>query len=77
MTEGYRTWPRELPGLGRLRILALMSCADCLEVGRAWPQPTMTWAVYGQRPLCRSHANARAAGKGPATVPPSVVELPW
>ena len=50
-------WPREIAGLGRLRIMAFERCADCEE---------HTWAFYGQVPLCLAHAKARAAS---ASVP--------
>ena len=47
----WAIWPREIAGLGRLRIMALERCAVCEE---------HTWAFYGQVPLCLSHARERA-----------------
>ena len=63
----WMAWPREIAGLGRLRIMALERCAVCEE---------HTWAFYGQTPLCLAHAKARAAGvSAPAVIDGK--ELEW
>ena len=53
MVSEIGPWPREIAGLGRLRIMAMEPCAECEE---------HTWSFYKQTPLCLTHAKARAAG---------------
>src|SRR5438309_862934 len=58
-------WPAVLSGLGRLRVGAFTHCADCpegVEAGPYGPVPRRrgAWTFYGNVPLCRLHALARA-----------------
>ena len=60
-------WPREIAGLGRLRIMALERCAECEE---------HTWSFYNQTPLCLTHAKEQAAG-APVLAVIDGEELEW
>jgi hypothetical protein len=57
-------WPATVPGLGPVTFGLFNLCADCREsLPRRDPQSALNggYATYGGRPLCRFHAQKRAA----------------